>query len=550
VSQVTRRAAPFILLAIAAGCGSNEKQSLVLAELMLATPGTQATDLQSVALAAMPGPTKTYQVSSLSGDRSVLLGLYLPASVTGTVIITATAEPTTGCDRFRGTGNVTIDTAGVTKSVTILMSPDNACMPDGGLGGGGAGGATGSGGTGGGTAGTGGMTGTAGTGGSTGSAGSGGTAGSAGSGGTTGSAGTGGTTGSAGRGGATGAAGTGGTTGTAGTGGGGTTGTGGMAGYPSISSCRSFSHCTSCPNVAVEGVAISPNGQLVATAANDGRVKIWNFDGRTLTATTTAFTGFTGYGVAFAPDGTRLAFTSGATVKTYMVTGWTAAPTLQNDGSDNDMVSVGFTPNSQRIISVDAIGAAGGDLFVHDVGGGTLPALMVHISRQPASLAVSPVAGSDGSVGIAVGTYGGLVSAVTLGGAALGTPTDLVASATGEAVWAVAFTADGAFIVDGDGNGVVKFWSYPVTATASVGTDITFAGGDTVNAIAFTPNRLYMALGGAFYKAQLSIYTLSTRAESARTTPAGGDINAAVFSPNGAALIAGEDANGTVIVCN
>ena len=32
----------------------------------------------------------------------------------------------------------------------------------------------------------------------------------------------------------------------------------------------------------VQAVAISPNGQLVATAGDDRRVKIWNFDGGTL----------------------------------------------------------------------------------------------------------------------------------------------------------------------------------------------------------------------------------------------------------------------------
>jgi hypothetical protein len=548
VTPVIRRGAPLILFAMAAtaatGCGSKEKESLVLAELKLATPGTRAMNLQSVFLAAMPGPTKEYDISSLSGDDTVVLGLYIPGGVTGPVNITATADTTTGCDRYRGTGKVTIDMPGVTKSITITMSLENTCTPDGGTGGGGAGGTTGSAGSGGSTAGSGGTTGTAGRGGTTGSAGTGGTTGAAGRGGTTGSAGTGGIAGS-------GTAGTGGgAAGTGGSGGGGTTGTGGMAGYPSISGCRSFAHCaSSCPNYAIRGIAISRDGRLVASAGNDGRVKIWNFDGHTLSATTTALTGFTGYGVAFSPDGTLLAYTAGTSVRTYTVSGWAASTTYLNDGSSNDLVSVGFTPNGQRIVSVDAIGAAGGDLFVHNVGGSNLPALMAHIAKQPASMAVSPVAGSDGSVGVAVGTYGGSIAALSIGATAITGPTVLAPSTANAAVWAVGFTVDGKYLAMGDDYGVVRLWAFPITSTTAVGSDITFAGGDTINGIAFSPNGMYLAVGGAFSKAQLSIYTLSTRAESARSTPAA-DINALVFSPDGASLIAGEDANATVIVCN
>ena len=85
-----------------------------------------------------------------------------------------------------------------------------------------------------------------------------------------------------------------------------------MAGYPSITTCRTFAarRRSGCPSVSVNAVAISPNGQLVATAGDDSRVKIWNFDGRKLTATGIVLTAFTGEGLAFSPDGTRLAYTS------------------------------------------------------------------------------------------------------------------------------------------------------------------------------------------------------------------------------------------------
>ena len=431
-----------------------------------------------------------------------------------------------------------------------MMMPRDVCTSDGGTAGSSGSGGNGDGSGAGGSSGTGGTGGTAG---SSGAAGSGGTAGRGGAGGTAGSAGSGGTAGMTGTAGA--AGGKGGMAGTAGSAGGtagGTSGVGGMAGYPSIAACRTFSHGTSttCPSTYVNGIAISPSGQLVATAGDDGHVKIWNFDGRTLTATGTVLTGFTANGVAFSPDGKRLAYTAGVTVKTYTVTGWTAGATLLGDGSNNDLVSVAFTPDSQRVISVDAIGSAGGDVFVHNLGGSTLPALMAHVAKQPASLAVSPKAASDGSVGVAVGTYNGTVAVLALGDSALTGPTVLSASPGSGGVFAVAFSANGSLLAAGDDTGVIQSWAYPLSSTVPFGSNLSFAGGDVVNALAFSPNGAYIAAGGAFFAKQLSIYSLSTRTEVDRTTPAGGNINSLAFAPTGAAIIAGEDACGYVIVCN
>ena len=102
-------------------------------------------------------------------------------------------------------------------------------------------------------------------------------------------------------------------------------------------------------------------------------------------------TGFTGDGLAFSPDGTRLAYAStNGTVSTYTVSDWTAGTILQDDGSHNTLRGVAFTPDSQRVVSVNAIGTAGGDVFVHNLGGSTLPALTAHVANEPYSLAFRP----------------------------------------------------------------------------------------------------------------------------------------------------------------
>jgi hypothetical protein len=60
---------------------------------------------------------------------------------------------------------------------------------------------------------------------------------------------------------------------------------------------------------------------------------------------------------------------------------------------------------------------------------------------------------------------------------------------------------------------------------------------------------MFLAVGGAFSKKQLSIYSVATHMELDRATPAG-DVSSLTFSPNGAAIIAGLDACGSVIVCS
>jgi WD40 repeat protein len=72
--------------------------------------------------------------------------------------------------------------------------------------------------------------------------------------------------------------------------------------------------------------------------------------------------------------------------------------------------------------------------------------------------------------------------------------------------------------------------------------------GEIVNDIAFSPNGMYVAVGGGFTNTKLSIYNLATHTQVATAAPTG-DINSLVFTPNGAAIIAGLDECGHIIVC-
>jgi len=524
-----------------AGC-KKQQESLVVAQLKLDSPDPLAMDL-SLTLMANAGPAKAYPAVTTLSTTATELGLYV--NIVGGVMVTAVAKPASGgCVGFRGSDSTTISSAGDTVLVVITMRPDNVCPADGGGGTAGSAGSAGTGGTGGSAAGTGGSAGAA--------AGRGGSAGTAGGGAGTGGS-TAGTAGAAG-----GRGGTGGSTG----GMSGTTGAGGMAGYPSIANCRPFNHAATgnCAFVEVRKIAVSPNGQLVATAGDDYRVKIWSFDGQSLTAAGPVFDTNGGvHGVAFSPDGTRFVFTDGGTVRTYTVNGWAPGTTLVGDGGNDTLAGVAFTPDGQRVISVDDKGFSGGNVYVHDFSTTSgLPALTKLVTDEPWSLAVSPKTAADGSLGIAVGSYYQTIQVLKLTSSALSAPTVLMtrtppATASSDPVGSVQFSPDGALLASGDDWGAVRFWNYPLASTTPSADTISFAGMDTVGAIAFAPNGMYVAVGGAFYNGQLSIYDVAlpqTELTRLAAPTLMNNISSLAFTPSGGAILAGEDDCGTVLVCN
>ena len=183
--------------------------------------------------------------------------------------------------------------------------------------------------------------------------------------------------------------------------------------------------------------------------------------------------------------------------------------------------------------------------------GSALPAYTGHVANEPYTLAVSPHADADNSVGVAVGSYYGTATVLSLGTSGFApTSKDVPASISSHTIYTLEFARDGSQLVTGEDYGAVQFFAYPLATTpAPVGTAITFAGGDSVNDVAFSPNGLYLAVGGAFSTKQLSIYSVATHLELDRVTPAG-DVSSLAFSPSGAAIVAGLDACGSVIVCS
>jgi len=512
-----RFAAALLLIGCVLG-GCKEHESLVI--FALKTSQTDP-DIKTVELTVGPVPggsdkvTRTFSVSGgLSATNPTSLGVYVPSSIVGpTIALAAVASKAAGCGGYSNhREKAAITAAGDTVVVPITLGADpNACP----------------------ITGTGGTTGTAGA---------------------TGTAGRGGTTGSAGSGGTTGAAGTSGTTGAAGTGTAGTTGAGGGQVIPSLTKCTEYDHndptqpaCDDkmgISNWTVWSIAFSPNGRLFASSADDGRVKIWSFDGKTLTNEGHVLSAPGGaYSIAFSPDGTTLAVGHNAGVDLFAVGTWGINGSL--DGITTRVLDLAYAADGSVIYAVDG---SKQHLFRHAGAGGPpqvmtlLPASGYAVAVSPASAATVAVAYTNGSAQLFNATSTALTP-----GMSFGVTTDQSTATT------VRFSPNGTLLAAGGADGLLNFWSIPLTSTTPTGSDIVFMNNTSaqdVNMVAFHPTGTYVgvATGGFGVGGGGSIWDVVSRGNRGRYIGTY-YMTAAAWSPDGKAFALGEVTCGKVAVC-
>jgi WD40 repeat protein len=367
-------------------------------------------------------------------------------------------------------------------------------------------------------------------------------------------AGAGGSTGMAGAGGAGGKAGAGGSTGMAGAGGAG--GTIQIVSPPSLTKCTEYLHinalsCTSTStnaNTLVWDVAFSPDGSLLATAGDDGIVKLWKMNGSVPTPEGHTFQTTLQAYVAFSPDGKWIAVGSAFgdyelyDAKTFQLKG-----TLT--GHSDDIEGVAFTSDSASFWAVDLSGV----LTRHDIGGGLAPGASVTTGATGFTLALSPVMSATvqwGAIGFDDGT--GDIANIAPG---MQTPTPITVSHDTYGVYGMSFSPDGTKLVAGGHDGIVGFWNIPPPANgASTGTTVTLPNSankpEAVKAVRYSPDGKYVAIaaGDPTDQWKVAIYNVATKTQVTKI-PTYTPLSIA-WSPSGGIIAAGEDTCGKVLICS
>jgi WD40 repeat protein len=312
----------------------------------------------------------------------------------------------------------------------------------------------------------------------------------------------------------------------------------------------------------IDAVAFSPDGKtLVSAAASVGNdVKVWSFDGHTLTDTGTVLASDGWLSLAFSADGTLLAIPVTGGVDLWNTSTWTLRTTLF--GSSNFYKGAQFTPDQKHLIAVDADSSTTpitGNLYVFDLTSTAtelIPVAVVPLSADPTSLAVAAKA-VNGQVGVAVSFADGTMDVFSYANATVSTPTTVQVDAAGATIWNPVFSPDGTLVAIGDTTSTIHFWAFPVPASlAEANSGINFSSTDSTDiiyALAFSPSGSFLAAGGGDYygdglDSNASLFTVSTRSLLARANSSH-DVTSIAFSPSGNAVAGGEIDCGKVFMC-
>ena len=297
----------------------------------------------------------------------------------------------------------------------------------------------------------------------------------------------------------------------------------------------------------VSGVALSPGGNLLASAGADGTVRLWNpATGHPVGAPLHATSAQYGVkGVAFSPGGNLLASADGdGTVRLWNpATGHPARAPLQTGSGDQGGVNgVAFSPGGNLLASAD--------------GDGTVR-LWNPATGHPARAPLQTGSGDQGGVnGVAFSPGGNLLASADADGTVrlwnphTGQPAGAPLHATGDQspVFGVAFSPGGRLLASADFDGMVRLWNPATGHPAGAPLHATSAHYG-VYGVAFSPRGTLLASAGADGTVRLWNPATGQPAGAPLQTSAQGFVSGVAFSPGGK-LLASAGADGTVRLFN
>ncbi|BAB72396.1 protein kinase domain-containing protein [Anabaena sp. FACHB-709] len=269
-------------------------------------------------------------------------------------------------------------------------------------------------------------------------------------------------------------------------------------------------------------LAISPNGQIIASCGSDRTIKIWQL------ATGEDISSLKGHSrkvnaVVFSPDGKTLV--SGGDDNTIKIWNLKTGKVIRTITGHSDAVhTLAISPNGKTLVS----GSDDNTVKVWNLNTGRLINTLTGHTFWVRSVAISP----DG-VNIASGSFDKTVKIWNL---ETGTLTHTLAG-NGETVTSIAFNPDGNTLASASRDRTIKIWK------VGAGTRVRTLKGstETITSIAFSPDG--NTLASASRDQTIKLWNLETGKEIRTLEGHENTVTTVAFTPDGANLVSGSGDN-------
>jgi WD40 repeat protein len=271
--------------------------------------------------------------------------------------------------------------------------------------------------------------------------------------------------------------------------------------------------------IAVHSVAVSPSGELIASAGADGTVKLWRMSDGALLRTLTGHEGDVN-GVAFSPDGSYVASAgSDGTVRVWRTQDGRLLHTLTHGGGI--VLSVAFAPNGQLLAS----GGEDGTVKLWRVATGAAERTIHAHELWVSSVAFSP----NGSLLASASADG----TVKLWQVANGQP---VGDIQAHDLWVtcIAFSPNGQLLASSGEDGTVKLWR---VSDGELTRTLNYSPDAPAFSVAFSSDGSRLAAGGgANY---IRVWRVSDGTLQRTLTGHTAQVVSVVFAPSSPLLVSG-----------